>query len=152
MSPIIRTIRAIGSEFARRFYRSVFFITLGIILALIGLSAWLVTYSNWWWILLAAVIIISCMALIVLGAVYLIIRSSTPRQNPFQRNATHQFVDKIQLLSDTVNTPKIILLFRITKDLLAPRQDGFIGSISHATTSLRKDYAALIKLFDDTSS
>lgn len=149
MKPTILAIRAVGAEFARRMYLPVAILAIVIIVAFASLTAWLISLSAWWWLLMFAVVSSACIAISVLTVLYLTIRRVTPDQNPIQHKAVRGFVDKIQLLSDTVGTPKVVLLFRIIKDIAAPRADGFIGSLTGASATVKKDFEALIKLFDD---
>lgn len=149
MKPTILAIRAVGAEFARRTYIPVVIIVVIGIVAFAGLTAWLITLSAWWWLLMFAVISAACIAISVLTVLHLTIRRVTPSQNPLQKKAIRDFVDKIQLLSETVGTPKIVLLFRIVKDVAAPRENGFIGTLTGASTTVKKDFVSLVKLFDE---
>lgn len=148
MQPTILAIRAIGSEFARRMFYPVV-ITSGIAaVVLIGGAIWLMTLSAWWGLLLFALVSALCIGIAVATVVFLTIRTVTPAQNPVQKKAVKAFVGKLQLLSETVGTPKFILLFRIVKDVAAPRADGFIGTLTGTSATIKKDYTALVKLFD----
>ena len=147
MSPTITVIRCIGTEFARRLFFPVA-ITAGVIFTLLIIGVLLLTtLSQWWYLLLIPIMILLCVAGGVLAVVWLTIRTIRPIQTRTQHTAVKTFVDKLQRLSDTVQTPKIILLFRIVRDVAAPRQDGFIGSIADDTTSLKNDFRDLQKLF-----
>jgi NADH:ubiquinone oxidoreductase subunit 6 (subunit J) len=147
MTPTITAIRAIGADFARRLYYPVA-ITSAVILALLITAVFLLgTLSQWWLLLLIPVVILLCVAFGVFAIVWLVIRTVRPIQTKAQRLAVKAFVDKLQRVSDTVQTPKFILLFRIVRDIAAPRQDGFIGSIADDTTSLKRDFRELQKLF-----
>lgn len=149
MKPTILVIRAVGAELARRIFYPVV-ITAAIIAALLlGGTIWLMTLSAWWGLLLFAVISALCVGIAVFTVVRLTIKTVTPLQNPVQKKAVKSFVSKIQLLSETVGTPKFILLFKIVKDVAAPREDGFIGTLTGASTTIKKDYVGLVKLFDE---
>jgi hypothetical protein len=108
-----------------------------------------VTFSNWWLILFAVFIIAVSVVLGVLMVVRLVIKSVTPVQSREQRRQTKAFVDKLQRLSDAAQTPKFILLFRIVRDIAAPRANGFIGTISNDTVSLKRDFVTLSKTFKE---
>lgn len=147
MKPTILTIRAIGTEFANRIYGIVAGITACILVISLGVAIWLTTLSDWWWLLVIALTIVASVAIGVLVIVKLVIRSVTPTQNTRQRVLAKAFVDKLQRLSDTVQTPKHILLFQVVRDIAAPRDNGFIAKLSSETTSLRHDFIALSQTF-----
>lgn len=149
MKPTILTIRAIGAEFAKRTFYPIVIVGAIAAIVLFGVTIWLMTLSAWWGLLLFVLISALCVGIAVFTVVFLTIRSVTPAQNPLQKKAVKAFVDKLQLLAETAGTPKFILLFRIVKDVAAPRADGYIGTLTSATTSVKKDYVALVGLFDE---
>jgi hypothetical protein len=113
----------------------------------IGLGLWLTSLSKWWWILVVLLIIVVSIALGVLIVIKLVIRSVQPHQTRTQKTQTKQFVDKLERLSEAAQTPKFFLLFRIVRDIAAPRESGFIASISSDTTSLKHDFVDLVRIF-----
>lgn len=147
MSPTITVIRCIGTEFARRLLYPIA-IAASILLTVMVVGVLLLgTLSNWWLLLLIPVVMVLCIVAAVLTILWLVIRTVSPAQTKVQRRAVKTYVDKLQRLSDAVNTPKVILLFRIVRDVAAPRKDGFIGSITDDTASLKRDFQQLQKLF-----
>ena len=57
------------------------------------------------------------------------------------------FVDKIQSLADIAGTPKIVILFRITKDLVTKKEDSYTRRISSETLSMQHDLRDIISSF-----
>jgi membrane protein implicated in regulation of membrane protease activity len=149
MKPILLAIRSIGAEFANRIYLIVALISGIASIGLLTLSIWLTTFSAWWWLLVVILIIAVSIVIGTLVVVKLIIRSVTPSQSRLQKKQAKEFVDKLHRLSEAAQTPKFILLFQIVRDIAAPREDGFIASISSDTTSLKHDFAALSKTFKE---
>lgn len=147
MKSTILAIRAIGAEFANRLYTVVTLITITALVLLLGLVSWLTTFSDWWWLLFAILIIVTCVAIGVLVIVKLIIRFVTPAQNAYQRSHVKAFVGKLERLSEAAQTPKHLLLFQIVRDIVTPRDNGFIATLSSDTTSLRHDFNALSQTF-----
>lgn len=147
MSPTITAIRAIGAEFAARLFLPVVITCAVLSVVLIVSVFWLATLSQWWLLLLVPVMILVSVMIGVLGISWLVVRSVRPPQAKQQRRAVKAFVDKLQRVSDAVQTPKVVLLFRIIRDIAAPRKDGFIGSMTDDTTSLQRDFLQLQKLF-----
>jgi len=147
MSPTIQALRSIGSEFAQRIYVPIL-ITVGIVaIILIGLNIWLVTISPWWWILLAFFILGTLVATSAFIAIGLLIKAVRPLQNKTQRKQVRAFVDKLQNIADVAGTPKIVLLFRITKDLLTKKEDSYTHRISTETLSMQDDLRDIISSF-----
>ena len=148
MKSSLLAIRSIGAEFANRVFYPV--LGLGIIFAsvLVGLVVWLSTLSAWWWLIAIPIVIVLCVGVGLLVIVKLVIGYVTPPQSSLQKKAVKQFVGKLQSVAETVGTPKFILLFRIVRDIAAPRENGFIGTISSDTSSLRGDFKELKRLFD----
>jgi membrane protein implicated in regulation of membrane protease activity len=147
MKPSILAIRSIGAELANRIYLPVAVITCVIIGLLFALAIWLTTLSDWWWLFFILLLIAASVVLGVLAVVKLIIRSVTPAQSKAQKKQTKAFVDKLQRLSEVAGTPKFILLFQIVRDIAAPRENGFIASISNDTSSLKHEFIELRQTF-----
>lgn len=149
MKPSLLTIRSIGAEFANRLFYPVV-IAGGIAAVLLtGLALWLTTLSSWWWLLFIPVVMAVCIGLAVFIVVKLVIRYVTPTQTKIQKQATRQFVDKLQTVAEVTQTPKFILLFRIVRDIAAPRKSGFIGNLTTTTGSLKKDFIELKRMFEE---
>ena len=147
MRPPILAIRSIGAEYANRIYFVVAILFTATAVFSMGLTIWLTTLSNWWWLLGAVLIVILSVVTGVLIVVKLIIRSVTPHQTHTQRTQTKAFVDKLERLSEAAQTPKFILLFRIVRDIAAPRENGLIASMSNDTSTLKRDFIDLSKTF-----
>ncbi len=147
MNPTITVIRSIGAEFAKRLFTPIAIVA-GVLSSLLVIGVVLLgTLNAWWLLLLIPVIIVVCVGAGVLTIVWLVIRTVRPPQTKTQRLGVQAFVDKLQRLSETVQIPKIVLLFRIVRDIAAPRKDGFIGSIADDTASLKSDFRELQQLF-----
>lgn len=151
MKSSLLTIRAIGAEFANRVWLPTLLIALALAAVLVGLWIWLTTYSAWWWLLGFPIVIILSVALGVLVITKLVIRYVRPSQDTTQKHAVKQFVDKLQRVSDVVQTPKFVLLFQIVRDIASPKADGFIGTISSDSSTLKKDFKELQKLFKEAN-
>ncbi|MBC7943261.1 hypothetical protein H7X68_02065 [Candidatus Saccharibacteria bacterium] len=148
MKSSLLAIRSVGAELANRMFYPVLIIgALGAV-AVMALILWLTTSSQWWWLLAIPAIMAICVGIGLLTMVKLIIRYVTPSQSVVQKKATKQFADKLQRFSEVAQTPKFILLFKIVRDIAAPRENGFIGTISSDTSSLRGDFQELKKKFN----
>jgi hypothetical protein len=140
-------IRAVAAEFARRIYVPML-ITISIIIVIaIALVIWLVTVSAWWWLLAIPVFLASIVGAVILIIAGIIIRVVNPRQKLEQKVAVKKFVDKLQGLSEIVQTPKIVLLFNVLKDVISPKEEGYVKTTIGNSLSLRKDFETLLRSF-----
>lgn len=148
MKASLLAIRSIGTEFANRLFYPV--VIAGAIAAgiLVVITFWLTTLSSWWWLLFIPVVMAICIGLAVFVIVKLVIRSITPSQTRQQKQAAKQFVDKIQTIAEATQTPKVVLLFRVVRDVAAPRESGFIGNLTTTTGSLKSDFAKHVRTFN----
>lgn len=142
-------IRSIGTEFANRLFYPV--VIAGAVAAglLVALAYWLTTLSSWWWLLFIPIVMAICIGVAVFIVIKLVIRSITPSQTKQQKQAAKQFVDKIQTVAEATQTPKVVLLFRVVRDIAAPRESGFIGNLASTTGSLKADFAEHVRSFSN---
>jgi len=147
MNPTIKALRAIGSAFAWRIYVPILIVTSIVAIILIGLNVWLITVSAWWWILFVLVIIAALIAAAVLVVLGFLIMTVQPKQTSSQRGDVGRFVDKIQNLADIAGTPKAVILFRISRDLVSKREDSYTRRISSETLSMQRDLRDIIDSF-----
>lgn len=148
MNPTFQALRAIGAEFARRIYVPVA-VTIVVIGALaLTLSFWLTTIDAWWWILFVLVALLACFWAAVLTLVWLIIRFISPVRTKGQRRQVKAFVDKLQGLSEVVQTPKFILLFRVIRDVISPSEEGYVRSVAQHTRELKQDFQDISRSFE----
>jgi hypothetical protein len=148
MNPILKTIRAVGAEFAGRIYKPLA-ITFGSIFAvLFAASIWLVTLNAWWWILLILVVVLMFIAAALFAIAGVLLRFVRPDQTKMQTTAVKSFVDKIQSLSDVAGTPKVVILFHIVRDLVTKNKNGYVRRISSETLSMQHDFRDITKSFE----
>jgi len=147
MKAPFQAIRSIAAEFIARLIRPVVW-TLVIIMACALVGALLLTLlSQWWWLLMIIIALVGLVIVVALLIVKRIVRSIAPTQTKLQRTQTKAFVDKLQRVSDVIHTPKVILLFRVARDVVIPRKQSYIAQVSADSASLKRDFAALCDLF-----
>lgn len=143
MKPTIQATRSVAAEFANRLFLPVLLIGgIGSVVFLAG-SIYLVTLSAWWVILLVLVSIIVVFLAGVLTISWFFIRMVSPDQNKTQKKMTKEFVDKLQRVAEVAATPKFVLFFQVMRDVVNPRQDGFIITASSDASSLKSDFSNL---------
>jgi len=151
MTPLVLAIRAIATEFAQRVYTIVLIVAAAIIIVLIAVSIWLVSMSAWWWVL-----VIVFIAWILLGAILLtiagvIITMTRPLQTKAQKKLVKTFVDKLQSVSEVLQTPRFMLLFRLVKTSLNPQRYNIIKNLTEHTVGLQRDLDEIIRSFRSTN-
>ena len=151
MTPLVLAIRAIATEFAQRVYTIVLIVAAAIIIVLIAVSIWLVSMSAWWWVL-----VIVFIAWILLGAILLtiagvIITMTRPLQTKAQKKLVKTFVDKLQSVSEVLQTPRYMLLFRLVKTSLNPQRYNIIKNLTEHTIGLQRDLDEIIRSFRSTN-
>lgn len=144
----VSLIRAIGSEFLRRKYRAVLVVFVIAALIALGLVAWLVSISAWWWLLAVPVIIGVLIGIVIAAVMKVLIRIAIPTMTKVQKNGVKDFVDKLERVAENIQTPPFMILFRIVRDTIRPRDKTFIQSVAEDSSSLRSDFLALQKLFN----
>lgn len=147
MQPTIQAVRAIAGRFALQVYVPITVIISVVVVGLIMLSVWFTTLSAWWWLLFGVVVLLGLIVGLVLLFVWVIISVVTPPQTVSVKRKVKSFVEKISHLSEVMQTPKFILLFRLVRDTLRPRKNSYIASVSNASKTLREDFEAVIEAF-----
>ncbi|MBC7564749.1 hypothetical protein H7100_00740 [Candidatus Saccharibacteria bacterium] len=147
MNPTIKALLAIGSAFAWRIYLPILVITSISAIIVVGLSIWLVTMSAWWWILLILILIAVFISAAILFIIGILIQTVRPHQGTIQKHEVERFVDKIQAIADVAGTPKIVILFRITRDLVSKKEDSYTRRISSETLSMQHDLRDIVDGF-----
>lgn len=148
MNSNLLTIRAVGAELANRLWLRVLILAIIISALLIGLVILLQTTVSVWWLLLGFPVIIAIS--VALGVLFIskqIIRTVSPVKSAEQRQATKQFVDKMQAVSEVFGTPKFMILYNVIRDIAAPRKDGYVATMINNSTSLTSDFKKISRLF-----
>jgi hypothetical protein len=143
MNDTFFAIRAIGAEFARRIYVPVAIAAAIVAVLLIALFTWLISIDPLWWLLAVPVFVFIFLVTVVLIAAKTLFKYIAPRITKQQKQEVATFVDKLQSVSEVAQTPKFILLFRIAKDVVAPKQTTFINTTVQNSMSLKKDFQTL---------
>jgi Na+/melibiose symporter-like transporter len=147
MKTTIQAVRAIAARFALQVYIPVAAIITVVVVGLVVLSAWLTTDSPWWWALFVLVVLLGMIIGTILIIIWAIITALTPDQSTRLKRQVKAFVEKISQLSEVAQTPKFILLFRLVRDTMRPRENSYIASVSTATKTLRTDFTELVEAF-----
>ena len=147
LSPLLLAVRAVSAEFAQRLFIPVVVITGIVLLALLIVVVWLVTASPWWWLLLAPLILVTVIVVFAVALTRIAIVFLRPQQTKQQRKTVKGFVDALQAASETIQTPKFILLFYVARDVLFPSKESFVSKVSSNASSLQSGLKAVIASF-----
>jgi len=80
--------------------------------------------------------------------VRVLLRGLEPRQTVDQKRAVESFVDKMERVSEHLQTPQLVIVFRVLRDMFRPRQDSFIKRVAEDSKTLAPDFKRLQALFD----
>lgn len=148
MNPLILTVRALTAEFVKRLALPIIIIGASIFIILLGLSIWLTTINGWWGILLGVVILWTLIFATLTIIVALIINAVNPKQNSSQKKAVKSFVDKLQEVAETVQTPKVFIVGRLVLDVVNKNNNGLVRTMSSHTLTTKRDFDAIRKSFE----
>ena len=143
MNDTFFTVRAIGAELARRIYLPVVIAFAIAALILIALLSWAVSIDLLWLIVAVPLFGLLIVAAVILAVVGFIFKRLAPRINKSQRKQVSVFVDRLQSLSEIAQTPKFILLLKIARDVVSPKQSHFLSSSVQNSLALKKDFNEL---------
>jgi hypothetical protein len=143
MNDTFFTIRAIGAELARRIYLPVVIAFAIIALILITILSWAVSLDLLWLLVAIPLFGLLIIAAVILAVVGFLFKRLAPGINKSQRKQVSLFVDKLQSLSEIAQTPKFILLFKIARDVISPKQSNFLSSSVQNSLALKKDFNEL---------
>ena len=147
MGPSLLAIRAIAIELALRIFRPTAIIVGSVSVVAVGAMVWLISLDALWWLLAIPVFLAVIVGLTVTVLIGVVIYFLTPNRTKEQKSRVAGFVYKIQHLSEVTQTPKIILLFRIAKDMFVPSKGGFIHGVIADTSSLKDDFKDVLNAF-----
>jgi hypothetical protein len=148
MKSSIAAIRAVTAEFARQFVRPFWWVGIGMIAVMVAIMTILaLTLSAWWWLLAIPIAIVGLIGLVIWFLVGFILKRVSPSLNQKQKTATKHFVTKLQLATETIQTPYPVIAFYVVRDIILRRDTGFISEVTEQSKTLRPDFEHLRQLF-----
>ena len=148
MNSLILTVRALSVEFARRLILPIFIVGASALVLLTGLAIWLTSINGWWGILLGIVILWAIIFLVAATIVKVILKKLNPTQSSSQKTAVKNFVDKLQAISETIQTPKVFIVGRLVADTLNKNDNGLVRTMSNHTLTTKRDFDDIRKSFE----
>lgn len=148
MNSLILTVRALTAEFVKRLAVPIVIIALSILILVNGLVIWLTTTSGWWGILLFFTIMALFVFITITIAVGIILHALNPSQTSTQKKMVRKFVDKLQEIADTVQTPKVFIVGRLVMDVIRKNNNGMVQTMSSHTLTTKKDFDELRNSFN----
>jgi hypothetical protein len=148
MKPTVQAGRAIGAEFLRRKIKPLIIIITIVVVVLLAVSIWLIaSVSVWWWLLLVPVLVLTTVCIIAVIISRVLLKTIDSTQSKEQKLAVSIYVDKLERVAENIQTPPYVILFRIVRDIIRPKQDGFIASMSRDSQTLAPEFRALVASF-----
>ena len=149
LSPIILATRAISAEFIRREYLGTL-VVVGLALVLMHIvNIILIGLSVWWWIAEIVLILITFIILVIATVLIVSLIILRPNQTNSQIEVVRSFVTTLQEVSELINTPKLMILFKLARDMLAPGGISFIEQTAIRNASLKIGFEAVVGAFSD---
>ncbi len=143
----ISLVRAIGTEFINRKVKSLFLLIAVVGTAVLGIVIWLTTVNVWWWLLAAPVMVLVVAGLLVYIITKFVLRVLQPVLTDAQKRDVTLFVDKLERVTENIQTPMPFILLRVIKDTVWPGKEPFIQTVAHDSTTLSQDFIDLQKSF-----
>lgn len=150
MDQTVLAVRAITTEYAKRWLWLPLAIGVGIYVALLLVIGWIASVaSQWWWLLAIVPTFIFLVALTIWIVVRVIVGRIAPVMNKQQKVAARAFVGRIDKVAERIGTPKFIILFRILKDVVMRPTSSktYIGEIASEPGEMRRAFDHLRSLF-----
>ncbi len=150
MEQTIRAVRAITSEYAKRWLWLPLVIGVAVYVVVMGLIWWVaVVASAWWWLLAIVPTFVFLVALTLWMIARMIVGRMAPVMSKKQKKAARRFVGRIDKVAERLGTPKFVILYRILKDVIAHPTSSktYIGEIASEPGEMRRAFDELRSLF-----
>jgi hypothetical protein len=150
MDKTVLAIRAISSEYAKRWLMPLLIIGIVVYIVLMVLIGWIAAaVSSWWWFL---AIVPTLLFLIALGfwvVARVILSKISPTLTKRQKTLIKQFNARIDGVAERIATPKFVVLYRIIKDVVIRPTSSktFIGEIAQEPGEMRRAFDELRNSF-----
>lgn len=148
MIEYMTALRAVSAAYAKRIMVPVF-LTFGLIIILLFvLTVYLGNeVSGWWWLLIIPAISFALLFAILCAITSFLLQKLNPPQSPDQRKAVKEFVDKLEVVTETVQTPRFLIFIYMVRDTFTGSRQGFLQQITSHSKSLKNDFERLMTLF-----
>jgi flagellar biosynthesis protein FlhB len=147
MKSDMNLIRAIGSEFVLRKFKSLLVPFVIAVTILLGVVIYLATLNAWWLIIALPIGLLTIVGSIVLVGIYMLMSAIRPQLSKTQKGQVSDFVDKMERVAEHVQTPLPVIIFRIVIDSIRKPQKTFIHAMAEDSTTLHSDYLQLRRNF-----
>lgn len=150
MDQTVLAIRAITSEYAKRWLWLPFAIGVGVYVLIIGLIWWVAAEASpWWWLLAIIPTLLFLIALTIWIIARIITERVAPEMNKKQKKAAKAFVGRIDKVAEHIGTPKFVILYRILKDVVVRPTSSktYIGEIASEPGEMRRAFDDLRSTF-----
>ena len=150
MDKTVLAIRAISSEYAKRWLLPFLCIGIGAYVVIMILIGWIATVVNsWWWLLAVVPTFVFLIALTVWIIVRIIAARISPPLTKAQKKAAQKFNKRIDAVAERIATPKFVVLYRIIKDVVVRPTSSktFIGEITQEPGEMRRAFDDLRATF-----
>ena len=149
MQPRFSALRAVSAMYALRLIRSIA-IKVAIIVVTLFMAIWYLScaVSHWWGIIAIPVGLFG----LVTGVAYLIVRGAvryfSSNLTTAQQQAAVSFIDKLDRVASKLQTPHLIVAYRIIRDVVLKRKQLYLHELTEDSVTLTTEFNRLSKLFE----
>lgn len=150
MDQTVLAIRAITSEYAKRWLWLPLALGAGVYIVLMVIIGWIAAVASpWWWLLAIVPTFVFLIALTLWIIARVIAGRVAPVMNKRQRKAARKFIDRLDKVAEHLGTPKFVVLYRIIKDIVVRPTSSktYIGEITQEPGEMRRAFDDLKTLF-----
>lgn len=148
-NPTIQAIRAIASVALRRILSIATAIAIIFILLYVVIFVFLLRDSAWWVIglvLTLPLIVVMCAVLI---GTWVLSRYLRPRSlTKTETKSIQLFVSRLTELAELPGTPHFLIVFRLVRDAIGRRKNGFLASTIQNSGRLKSDFSKIRRFFE----
>lgn len=149
-SASLRAFRAVSAIILKKLLHPMQFMAIIILVAGYALMVFLsMSFSAWWYLLLVILLPLTVIFLIAkLISVYLLRIVAPHRLTESQQRKVTAFADKLFSVAERTQTPYMVMLFLIGRDVVRRRESEFLRNLVGDSKSLMTEFGEIIVLFE----
>jgi hypothetical protein len=108
---------------------------------------WLVSLSAWWLLLAVPVSVLCAIGVLLLLIGKWLTNLVKPDMTDLQSDGVTIFVDKLERVAESVQTPVFMIAFYVLRDVIRTPEHSYVERLARDSGSLHSDLLKLRKLF-----
>ncbi len=150
MDQTVLAVRAITSQYAKRFLWPLLAAVVVAYIVILALIGWIsAVTTGWWWLLAIVPTFILLVAVTIWLIIWVILSRLTPTMNQRQKKAVATFIRRIDKVAEHIGTPRFVILYRILRDVITRPTSSrtFIGEIAQEPGEMRREFDDIRSMF-----